>query len=882
MDTPTTAPPWKSQLWGVVFALLGVALLTGVRQLLNPVLGEWAAFAFYFPWVIVAAWLWGLRVGLVACVASLYLGYLFFVAKPDSFAPGHNDTQELLAVLANACSMVICAAVGARGRHARHNEVLALARVRESEARFRAAFEHAPVGVVELDLESNEILRLNLEFARILGRDPADILGKRPMDFTHPGDIAADHEAQQQALERRPIRRHKRYIRPDGSIVWVEVRANVVHEGGPPRLVGLIKDVTEEVHTQQLLRESETQAREMSDAVPALISYLDSDLRYRFINASYEEWFNVTREQVVGRTIAEVLGPEVVALLQPYLDRVLAGESVQFEVPAPYRHGPARWIHAYYEPRRDDSGKVIGFYVMVLDVSDRKATEQALAETKQRLQDAVIGSNLVAWEFEPFSRNVEWVGDPQVIFGPLSAGELNHADHFLARIAAEDRAPLEDKLTQTAAGDVGASFEQDFRVDVPGDGVRWISSRGRLTQDERSGHPRIVGILADVTERLQTAQQLRTSAAELARHKEQLEALVMERTMALERSHEQLRRSERMASLGTFAAGLGHDLHNSLLPLRVHIEELARASRELPTIADSVHAIEAIVGYLGSLSRGMRLFSRDINQDTDRADTDLTEWKTDACRFFQSSVRREIRVTCEVEHALPRVHVAPHRLSQAVLNLVTNAADAITAARGVGSSGTIHIHARRAEGDQVSIRVTDDGAGMTEHVRLRAIEPYFTTKARGQGGTGMGLAMVFGIVNTAGGSVDIQSTPGHGTSIELLLPTAAEQETPPTAAIAHVTLSNRRISAYVAVVLQALNMRAVQHAPDSSDASDLWVTDATSTPAARVKTFLDTHPGGKVVVIGGTPDHAAAGAHTAPAEAPLSGLRSTIVTVAGA
>ena len=181
----------------------------------------------------------------------------------------------------------------------------------------------------------------------------------------------------------------------------------------------------------------------------------------------------------------------------------------------------------------------------------------------------------------------------------------------------------------------------------------------------------------------------------------------------------------------------------------------------------------------------------------------------------------------------------------------------------------------------VALRVKDDGAGMSEHVRRRAIEPYFTTKARGQGGTGMGLAMVFGIVSNAGGKVEIQSRPGHGTSIELLLPAAQAQEAPATHAIAHVTLANRRVSAYVAVVLQALNMRAVQHAPDASDASDLWVTDAASTPAARVRTFIDTHPGGKVVVIGGTQEHARSGATVAPAEAPLSGLRSTIVNVAG-
>ena len=238
MDTPVYSPAWKRPRWGALSALAGVAGLTGLRVLLDPLLGDRAAFVFYFPLIIAVAWVWGLRISLLTCHLSLLAAWFIFVPQRFSFTPG--SPQDLVSTGVNAITMSVCSLVGALGRRARIRERLASAHYRESEERFRAAFEHAPIGVVELDLHTNQILRLNHEYARIIGRDAAEIVGKRPIDYTHPDDIPADHEYQQMAIERRPIRRHKRYIRPDGAVVWVEVRANVVHEGGPPRLVGLV------------------------------------------------------------------------------------------------------------------------------------------------------------------------------------------------------------------------------------------------------------------------------------------------------------------------------------------------------------------------------------------------------------------------------------------------------------------------------------------------------------------------------------------------------------------------------------------------------------------------------------------------------------------
>jgi PAS domain S-box-containing protein len=644
------------------------------------------------------------------------------------------------------------------------------------------------------------------------------------------------------------------------------------------------------------LAENQVRLRDITDAMPALISVIGKDLRYQFLNHAYEVWFGVRRGEIVGKTMDEVLGEGAVQRLRPYIDRALAGETVNFEVQAPYRHGPARWIDATYLPARDAAGAVTGFYVMVHDVTARKHAEDALRESEQRFKNMADTAPALLWVTEADGRCsfmsrgwYDFTGQPEgqaLGFGWL---EMVHPD---------DRERAEQVFRE--ANLARAPFSLDYRLQTPG-GYRWAidSARPRFAGGEGGEFLGYIGSVIDAHERKlaeeslrQNEDQLRRAARELECHKERLEELVLDRSLELERSHEQLRRSERMAALGTFAAGLGHDLHNSLLPLRVHIEELSRAARQSPAtpgMAESVGAISSIVGYLGSLSRGMRLFSRDAAQDSEQSETDLQAWKLDAGRFLQASVPKDIAVTCEVDPAVPPVALAPHRLSQAVLNLVTNAGDAIIAARGPAAQGTIRIAAVPAadapgtEGGAAWVRltVTDDGTGMSEDVRRRSMEPYFTTKARGQGGTGMGLSMVFGIVSNAGGSMEIHSRLGMGTTVELVLPAARQ----PAATggigvrgLGHISVKDPRSAAYLSVVLEAVGLRAIHDAPAISDASDLWITDVAYSTADKVAAYRQAHPGAKVVVIGGGADHAQAGALLAPAETPLSGLRSAVVS----
>lgn len=121
----------------------------------------------------------------------------------------------------------------------------------------------------------------------------------------------------------------------------------------------------------------------VSDSVPALLSYIDSGCRYRVCNRAYSEWFGLSRENVIGKTMQEVLGDQAWKTLQPHVNEVLSGRPTQFETQAKYKRGGPRWIRVSYTPDVDGDGRVLGFAVLVTDISEYRRAEEALRHSEQ-------------------------------------------------------------------------------------------------------------------------------------------------------------------------------------------------------------------------------------------------------------------------------------------------------------------------------------------------------------------------------------------------------------------------------------------------------------------------------------------------------------------
>ena len=244
----------------------------------------------------------------------------------------------------------------------------------------------------------------------------------------------------------------------------------------------------------------------------------------------------------------------------------------------------------------------------------------------------------------------------------------------------------------------------------------------------------------------------------------------------------QLRESQKMQAVGTMAGGIAHDFNNILGAILGNVE-LAKAdcSPESPVL-ESLHEIDKAGRRARDLVRQILTFSR--NEPPQRTPVDLAEVVHDTERLLRVTLPPAIELHMHLSTGLPALLADATQVEQALLNLCTNAVHAIGAERGI-----IHVDAAQVQPDHrlcerlglapttyVALSVRDNGPGMDAALLGRIFEPFFTTKPVGQG-TGLGLAVVHGVMRTHEGAVDVHSAPGHGSRFTLYFPVATDHDT---------------------------------------------------------------------------------------------------------
>jgi PAS domain S-box-containing protein len=286
---------------------------------------------------------------------------------------------------------------------------------------------------------------------------------------------------------------------------------------------------------------------------------------------------------------------------------------------------------------------------------------------------------------------------------------------------------------------------------------------------------------------LGTVIQRRRAEEELGEYRRRLEEKVEERTRELQASQDKLRLADRLASIGTLAAGLGHDMNNVLLPVRAHLNALRAGGGEealSPIARQHVDAVHKSIAYLQQLADGLHFLATDPEGgERDQGSLDLAEWWAHAGPLISKAVPKHVRVTAAIPAGLPAIRIGAPGLTQAILNLVVNAGEAIPPpSERKRRQGLVRVWAAvdetSAAGPRLTLGVTDNGVGMNEEVKRRAFEMFFTTKTRGLG-TGLGLALVRRVADGAGGTVEIATAPGKGTTVTISFPVASSQAATP-------------------------------------------------------------------------------------------------------
>jgi len=296
--------------------------------------------------------------------------------------------------------------------------------------------------------------------------------------------------------------------------------------------------------------------------------------------------------------------------------------------------------------------------------------------------------------------------------------------------------------------------------------------RGRLRQ-EASATGRVDGLELDViTHKGRLKRVLASAALVTYGGREALLTGFMDVTLRM-KTEEALRQAQKLESLGLMAGGVAHDFNNLLTALIGNLELARMAQQEQMPAEPFFDAMAATLRRAGDLSRQMLAYAGQAQVEI--LPVDINASARELAALMAASMSKKIELRFDLAEDLPLVEGDPVQLQQVLLNLVTNAADAIGGNEGAITLSS-RVEARDAEGGRpaardVVLEVSDTGIGMTEKVRARIFDPFFTTKPVGQG-TGLGLSISYQIVQQHGGDIRVTSQPAKGTRFTVRLPLA--------------------------------------------------------------------------------------------------------------
>ncbi|MBY0337580.1 MAG: PAS domain-containing protein [Acetobacteraceae bacterium] len=461
--------------------------------------------------------------------------------------------------------------------------------------------------------------------------------------------------------------------------------------------------------------------------------------------------------------------PEDLPRLDAAFAAHVAGDAVRYAVEYRYRGQDSAWRWVSSAGRvvaRDPrTGRAIRAVGVVEDVTARREAEVRLAESVARLRLAQRVGGIASYEWD-VTTNRALYSDTYAEMHGLPPGTLSEAfDAWLARVHAEDREHV-GAAARSVLGDDPVG-EIEYRIVRPSDGaVRTIAERREVFRDAAGQVVRVLGSQQDVTER-------REAEAVLRRSREELERLVEARTRDLQEAQARLAQAQRMEALGQLAGGIAHDFNNVLQA----IGGAAKLIEAKPEDAGRAGRLARLIGEAttrgASVTRRLLAFSR--RADLRAEPLDAAELLAGLREVLTHTLGAGIEVRLEAEPDLPLVLADKGQLETVLINLATNARDAMGGAGRLTLRAALEVvDAERAllrPRRYLRLSVADTGAGMDAATLARAAEPFFTTKPRGKG-TGLGLAMARGFAEQSGGALRIESAPVQGTEVHLWLPVA--------------------------------------------------------------------------------------------------------------
>ena len=517
-------------------------------------------------------------------------------------------------------------------------------------------------------------------------------------------------------------------------------------------------------------------------SIPLLL--LSPEGRIRANNPAVDRLFGYAQGTLVGRSVLDLLEPEVA----PALDAALrdhsgrTGMSVGFSRSVPGR-------------RRDGSRfpldialcdlKVLdadGLLAVACDRETLRVPARELSDREELFSTALEAAQLGVWQRDLDTDEMIWGGHFEEILIPSPGGFDGTYEGMLRVIHPADRGPLQDQMER--AQRKRASYSHEVRVFRPDGQVRFVHIWGRFHMDERGDPVRSIGAFRDITERQVLEQQLVQA--------QKIEAIGQ---LAAGIAHEINTPTQYVSDNLRFIRDAVSDIRSLLEAHQRLVDELSAAGIEPEKIAairalavsiDHDYLIDEVpkamqqaldgIGRVSEIVRAVKSFSHPGSSE--RGLADLNEIVRNTLTVSRNEWKYVADVDAVLDEKLPSIVCLRSEIQQVLLNLVVNAAHAIGDANKnrETNKGTIGVRTR-LDGREVELSISDTGIGIPKHIQSKIFNPFFTTKEVGKG-TGQGLAMVHDIVvKKHGGSVRFETEVGQGTTFIVRMPVGHGEST---------------------------------------------------------------------------------------------------------
>jgi PAS domain S-box-containing protein len=621
--------------------------------------------------------------------------------------------------------------------------------LRESEERYRMLVEQAPDIICTINLKTGVISSANSFAEKALGYKLEQIVNKLSfLELVH----AEDHEKvinrlHELSLEGRrlpnfPVRLKK----DDGTYMNGEVNGAVTYdsEGNPDTFTGVIRDVTERKLAEEALRESEERYRTVVDNSLTGICLIQ-DGKYQFVNKRLVVMSGYSPRELSEMSFEQLVHPDDLELVQEAISQRLSGKGLagHYQFRGITKNGDVGWLETIAAPV-DYHGKP-AVLMNVVDITDRKTAEEQIRESEEKYRRLFEESKDAILITTPEGTFVDINPAGVELYGYSSKEELlKTAVAQDTYMDASDREKFQEIIAKQG-------FVKDYELNLRRkDGQQLVVLlTANAVRDDNGDIVAYRGIIRDITE-----------------HK---------------RLERQLFQVQKMESIGTLAGGIAHDFNNLLGGIMGYASlSKTKVSKRHP-IFNYIDTIERSTMRAAELTSQLLAFARGGKYDIKPVDMNGIVHET--LRFIGRTFDKSIEIMASLYPQLPTVEADAGQLQQVLMNLCVNAADAmpnggkltIETDMVVLTEDYVKAHMDAKAGSYVALSVTDTGIGMDKDTLQRIFEPFFTTKEEGKG-TGLGLAMVYGVAKNHGGYIHAYSEPGEGATFKVYLPVSGKTE----------------------------------------------------------------------------------------------------------